>query len=70
MNIRPKTLRRLLILFATTAVVAAVITSWLLLAQHRLARKTAALRGDAIAAYGTGKQAEANQKPGKLMTGF
>ena len=51
MNIRPKTVRRLMILFLALVLVSGIIASWLLLSQRRLRAQIARQRVDAIAAY-------------------
>lgn len=51
MNIRPKTIRRLLILLAAVAVVSGTVVVWVLLSVRRQHAQVLALRNQAIAAY-------------------
>jgi len=50
-NIRPKTVRRLSILFAAFLLISGAITGWLLLSLRRENAHTAQLRSQAVAAY-------------------
>jgi tetratricopeptide (TPR) repeat protein len=51
MNIRPKTVRRLTILFLAMALFSGVIATWLLVSHNRLRAEIARERVDAVAAY-------------------
>src|SRR5579871_3423542 len=51
MNIRPKTVRRLMILFLATVLFSGIVVSWLLLSQRRIRGQIALQRLDAITAY-------------------
>src|SRR5579863_9112514 len=59
MNIRPKTIRRLFILFAAATFLGGLIASWLLVSQRRIAARVAAVRETAVAAYKIGSYSAA-----------
>ncbi|HSZ56103.1 MAG TPA: tetratricopeptide repeat protein [Tepidisphaeraceae bacterium] len=59
MNIRPKTVRRLTLLFAAGAVAVGGIGTWLAISQHRIQLRTEAIRTQAVAAYDAGDYARA-----------
>jgi predicted Zn-dependent protease len=54
MNIRPKTVRRLTLLFVASAVAAGAIGTWLAISQHRIHVRTTTIRVQAVAAYEAG----------------
>src|SRR5579864_2230151 len=59
MNVRPKTVRRLSILFGALAIGVAVIAIFLVVSHRRIQRQVAALRHQAIIAYNNGDYSSA-----------
>lgn len=66
MNIRPKTVRRLTLLFSASAVAVGAMGTWLAISQHRIQARTAAIRREAVAAFNAGDY----PKAGKLFGEF
>ena len=68
MNFRPKTVRRLSILFGALAVIVAVIATFLVVSHHRIQRQVAALRHEALVAYNAGDYAKAAKLFSQYLT--
>ena len=68
MQIRPKTIRRLLILFCIALVVVGSITAWLLWSQHRMRGQIAKIRAEAVTAYSSRDYASATSLFSNYLT--